>query len=61
MKNCPCADESSVPCDNNAIHFNISTSWPTLTGFTKYLEKPAHEGFTDSSFLPPDKGDDEKK
>ena len=53
MKNCPCADDSSVQCETDDIHFNVSTSWPALTGFKKYLEKPAHEVFNDTSFLPP--------
>ena len=54
VKDCPCADESKVPCDNDRIHFNVSTSWPTLSGFKKYLQKPANEIFNDTSFLPPD-------
>ena len=53
MNNCPCADDSSVHCETDDIHFNVSTSWPALTGFKKYLEKPAHEVFNDTSFLPP--------
>ena len=61
MKNCPCADDSSVQCETDDIHFNVSTSWPALTGFKKYLEKPAHEVFNDTSFLPPGLSDQKVK
>ena len=53
VKDCPCSNQDEAVCDESNIQFNISSTWPALSGYTMYLNKPASELFTDTSFLPP--------